>query len=234
MAGFVEGPCEAEADRPVEVDGGFILGGDFEVSPFDTGFAETEEAFGDQCPAESESAVFGGDADVLNRTHDATGDDGLNRATVDGFFVTHAIPGDEPGTAGQEVALRRDITHQFATAVDVSQAGKDAGVEFGAEAVVLGDGVTVERGQFPGTPAVAFRQRIVYQARVEQVDFHAESTKVCFGEVHEKLAAARGVGSKTDQIFRVPNFTILYTSVNLGSSIRRESADFPEAGACRG
>ena len=132
--------------------------------------------------------MFGSDADVLNRTHDAAGNDGLNRAAIDGVFFAGSIPGNQPGTRRQEVALTRDILHQFAAAFIIAQAGKHAGIKLRAEAVVLGDSVAVDGSQFPGTPAIAFGKRGVFQSRVGQLDFHSKSTKVCFGKVHECLA----------------------------------------------
>ena len=53
MAGFIQGPREAETDRAVEVDGRLVVGGDFEVSTFDFGGAEADQAFRHQCPAQS-------------------------------------------------------------------------------------------------------------------------------------------------------------------------------------
>ncbi len=52
LAWFVERPRETKADGAVEVDGWFVVGGDFEIGPFDFGSLETDQAFGDQCPAQ--------------------------------------------------------------------------------------------------------------------------------------------------------------------------------------
>ncbi len=232
MTGFVEGAREAEAERSVEIDGRFIVCGDFEVRAFDAGFAKADQAFGDECPAQPDAAVFGGDADVLNGAHDATGDDGLNGATIDGVFIACAIPGDEPGTRGEEIALAGDVVHQFATAINVSQAGKNACIHFRAEAVVFGDRVSIDGGEFPGRPSITAREWCVFEARRRQLDFHSKSTKISVAEIHESLAENEEPnrnGAKS----RILNFTTLYTTVNWESGFAWESACFLWERACR-
>src|SRR5262249_52931236 len=143
LDGFVGRASQAEADGAVQLDGGQVAGGDFEVDPRNSRRAEAGQRPQDESPTQSPSAVLGRDADILDRPPLPGLHDSLDCPAVF-LLIRREVTGNQPRRPRHKRRPLHNLAHQRTAAGRVTQAGKNFRVDLGSKALEFGEGMAFQ------------------------------------------------------------------------------------------